>query len=91
MVPPRFARAGRLPRDTQTRRGRLSPASLSFARALRSHRLLPAYGRVPRPRMSVAATNSRLKFLPAEADEMQECSGLQRLSSVASSPSSPAC
>jgi hypothetical protein len=34
------------------------PRALSFARSLRSRRLLTANGYLPRPRMSVAATNN---------------------------------
>jgi len=39
------------------------PLALSFARSLRSHRLLPAYVAGPRPHMSVAAS-SGLSFSP---------------------------
>jgi hypothetical protein len=34
------------------------PLALSFARSLRSHRLLTASGSGPRPRMSVAAAEA---------------------------------
>jgi hypothetical protein len=47
--------------------------------------------RQPSSPESVNGLRFGLKFSAGKADEMEECSGLQQLYSVASSPSSPAC